>query len=299
MEIKLLLEDFCHYAKYIRNVSSQTQARYQQKIGFFIQSTQISKASDITENNVLQFFLHGRVERSWTTRTYLTYYMTLKVFFRWLVANGKMNQNYMDSIEKPKLEKLLPKKLNKQDALKLLEVAYHYPYTQRFLRYRNHAVYATFLFAGLRKSELLNLKLGDVDLENLTLFVHLGKGHKDRIIPISYTLAQSLSRYLEKRNQLNRTCIYFFLSSNRDHRFTENGLKLTNKQLIKASKIHFTTHHLRHTFATLMIEGGCDIFSLSKMMGHSDIKTTTIYLSATAEHLRSQVTKHPLNNLSG
>ena len=64
-----------------------------------------------------------------------------------------------------------------------------------------------------------------------------------------------------------------------------------------ASRLKFTIHKLRHTFATLMLEGGVDIYSLSKMMGHSDIKTTTIYLSASAELLRSQMTKHPLNDL--
>ena len=70
------------------------------------------------------------------------------------------------------------------------------------------------------------------------------------------------------------------------------------EQIRKSSKIVFTIHKLRHTFATLMLEGGCDIYSLSRMMGHSDIKTTTIYLSASAEHLRGQMTKHPLNDLA-
>jgi site-specific recombinase XerD len=61
--------------------------------------------------------------------------------------------------------------------------------------------------------------------------------------------------------------------------------------------VDFSPHKLRHTFATLMLQGQCDLFSLSKMMGHSDIKTTTIYLSATAEHLKSQINHHPLNFL--
>ncbi len=76
-----------------------------------------------------------------------------------------------------------------------------------------------------------------------------------------------------------------------------NGLKKLVWQVRESSGIYFSVHKLRHTFATLMLEGGCDIYSLSKMMGHSDIKTTTIYLSASAEHLRSQMTKHPLNEL--
>jgi len=66
--------------------------------------------------------------------------------------------------------------------------------------------------------------------------------------------------------------------------------------LREASGLRFTIHQLRHTFATLMMEGGCDIYSLSRMMGHSDIKTTTIYLSASADHLRAQIGKHPLND---
>ncbi|MCI5056815.1 MAG: site-specific integrase, partial [Flavobacteriales bacterium] len=77
--------------------------------------------------------------------------------------------------------------------------------------------------------------------------------------------------------------------------FTDSGLRHLTSELRKVCNIDFTIHRLRHTFATLMIEGGCDIYSLSKMMGHSDISTTTIYLSTTTEHLRGQIMKHPLN----
>ena len=148
----------------------------------------------------------------------------------------------------------------------------------------------------MRKAELLNLRYTDVDLENRTVFVHHGKGGKDRIIPISFTLVQILERYLTERKRLKKTCPEFFTSLNRNQGFTGSGLKRMLNRIKKASGIHFGTHKLRHTFATLMLEGGCDIYSLSKMMGHSDIKTTTIYLSASAEHLRSQVMKHPLNH---
>ena len=257
--------------------------------------TGITNIEQVNVTLVHQYFLDGRVERNWSTATYRTYYMTLMVFFRWCLEKGYIPLNPIEGLALPKKEKSLPKRLKKQDALKLLEIAYNYPYTHHFLKYRNHAIFATFLFAGLRKSELLNLKLTDVDLENLTLFVRQGKGNKDRIIPISNTLAQSLQRYLTHRRKLNKTCAEFFTSSNRNQGFTASGLKYLTNLIKDASQISFTIHKLRHTFATLMIEGGCDIFSLSKMMGHSDIKTTTIYLSTTAEHLRFQMTKHPLN----
>jgi site-specific recombinase XerD len=112
-----------------------------------------------------------------------------------------------------------------------------------------------------------------------------------------YQLAENLKKYLTERTRLNKTCPEFFASLNRNKGFTDIGLKRLTDGIRRAAGIQFTIHKLRHTFATLMLEGGCDIFSLSKMMGHSDIKTTTIYLAASAEHLRSQITKHPLNNL--
>ena len=208
-----------------------------------------------------------------------------------------MEKNPVDDLEIPKVEKRLPPKLTKQDTLKLLEVVYNYPYDYTYLRYRNHAIFSTFIFAGLRKKELLSLKYTDVDIENLSIFVRQGKGAKDRVVPMSYTLAQTLKRYLDERKRLNKTCPEFFASLNRDMGFTVLGLRGLVRKIKESSKIPFTIHKLRHTFATLMLEGGCDIYSLSRMMGHSDIKTTTIYLAASAEHLRGQMTKHPLNDL--
>src|SRR3989339_696343 len=170
------------------------------------------------------------------------------------------------------------------------------PYPYKFLRHRNHAIFSMFIFAGLRKQELLSLRYADVDLENRSLFVRQGKGAKDRVIPICATLADSLKRYLGERQRLSKTCPEFFASLNHNIGFTNTGMKRLISKMNIASGIHFSAHKLRHTLATLMLEGGCDIYSLSKMMGHSDIKTTTIYLAATAEHLRSQMTKHPMDS---
>ncbi len=295
MNIKLLLEDFCVHAQYIRGVSRSTLSRYRQNIMVFCRNRNITTIEEITEKLVYSYFLHGRVERKWCTRTYHTYYQSLKVFFRWCVKNGHMSENFAEKLELPQREKLLPKKLKKEDAVKLLEITYNYPYTQDFARYRNHALFAMYLYAGLRKNEALNLSLQDVDIENLSIMVRLGKGNKDRIVPMSTTLAQILYRYLKERKKARKTCPEFFACSNKDKGFTEHGLKNVVDLLRKVSGISFTIHRLRHTFATLMLEGGCDIFSLSKMLGHSDIKITTNYLSTTALHLKAQVTKHPLN----
>jgi site-specific recombinase XerD len=253
----------------------------------------ITNIEQITDENVRAVFYNGRLERKWSVNTYIAYRKSLLVFFRWCVKQGYMEKNPIIDIEVPKMEKRLPLKLTKQDSLKLLELVYNYPYDYKFLRYRNHALFSMFIFAGLRKQELLSLKYTDVDTDNLTIFIQQGKGGKDRIVPMSFTLAQSLKRYKDERKRLNKTNPEFFCSLRGNVGFTINGLQKLVEQMRTSFKVPFTIHKLRHTFATLMLEGGCDIYSLSKMMGHSDIKTTTIYLYASAEHLRSQITKHP------
>ena len=295
MNITLLLEDFCHHAYYMKGHSSKTIKRYREQITYFSKTSKIDRIEQISTDIIKSFFLFGRTNKKWKATTYHTYYMSLRSFFAWCLEHKYIQQDYLEGIELPPIKKSLPKGIKKQNALKILEIIYNYPYTQDFVRYRNHAIFSMFLFAGLRKNELLNLKLTDVDVDNLTIFVRFGKGAKDRIIPMSFTLAQSLKRYLEKRKKQGKTCPEFFVCSNRDRGFTESGLKSFLDGFRKATNIHFTIHQLRHTFATLMLEGGCDIYSLSGMMGHSDIKTTTIYLSATPEHLRCQMAKHPLN----
>jgi site-specific recombinase XerD len=295
MDIEILALKFYDYSLYMRGYSPSTLRKYKHIINFFKSYTGLQNIKDINEKNLRSFFLFGRIERNWKPGTFINFHRTISVFFQWCVANNYMDRNFITDIELPKVEKRLPTKLIKQDAQKLLEVAFNYPYDYPYLRYRNHAIFSLFMFAGLRKSELLKLKLSDVDIENLTIFVNQGKGNKDRVVPMSFTLAQTLKRYLEERKRLKKTCSEFFASLNRNLGFTNTGLRNLIAQMRAASGIKFSAHKLRHTFATLMLEGGCDIYSLSKMMGHSDIKTTTIYLSASADHLRSQMTKHPLN----
>lgn len=297
MNIQILAEKFYDYSLFIRGYSKATIQRYKTVIRLYCKYAGISNIEEVTDDNVRGLFFHGRTEKEWKTNSFITFHMSLSVFFQWCVREGYLKKNPMEDVEIPKSEKRLPSRLTKQDSLKLLEVVYNYPYNHKFLRYRNHAMFATFIFAGLRKKELLKLRYTDVDIENLSIFINQGKGSKDRVVPMSHTLAQSLQRYFEERKHLNKTCPKFFTSLNRNSGYTDSGLKRLVIQMRKASGIRFTIHKLRHTFATLMLEGGCDIFSLSKMMGHSDIKTTTLYLSASVEHLRSQIKKHPLEQI--
>lgn len=289
------MDSFCDNATFMKGYTQDTIRRYRNTINLFSKRTGLEEIEDVNKDNFRTFFYEGRTTYHWAPVTFITYLKSLKVFFRWCAKEGYMKENFANDLEKPRLEKKLPPKFSKEDALHLLEVIYNYPYGYTYLRYRNHAIFATFIFAGLRKKELLNLKYTDIDLVNASIFVRQGKGNKDRIIPICPKLSSILRRYLQERSRLKKTCPEFFVSLNHNAGLTLDGFTHLIQLAIKASGFQFSAHKLRHTFATLMLEGGCDIFSLSKMMGHSDIKTTTIYLAASAEHLRGQILKHPLN----
>jgi site-specific recombinase XerD len=295
VEIQILARKFYEYSLHMRGYTPATIKRYRYVINSFCRFSGITFIEEVTNDNVRALFFNGRTQKQWKTNTFIVFYKSLTVFFNWCIREGYLQSNPIAGIEKPKIEQKLPSKLTKQDALQLLEIVNNYPFEHSFLKRRNHAIFSMFIFSGLRLRELLNLRLTDIDLQNMTVFVNQGKGSKDRIIPLIPSLNDTLKLYLHERQRMNKTCPEFFVSFRRNCGFTESGMKNLVTKMCSVSELKFTVHKLRHTFATLMLEGGCDIYSLSRMMGHSDIKTTTIYLYATTEHLRSQIAKHPLS----
>jgi site-specific recombinase XerD len=295
MTIQILSQKFSDYARYIKGYSPVTIKRYQQVVKYYCNFAKITEIDEVTPDNTRNLFYFGRTNLKWSVNTFILYHKSLNTFFNYCIKEGVMTINPIKDIEIPKREKRLPNKLTKQEAMRILEIVDNYPYLNNFLRFRNYAIFATFIMSGIRKNELLNLKYTDVDVENMSIFIRQGKGSKDRIVPINYRLAEALQKYIVVRKKAFKTCPEFFTSYTYDMGFTESGMKRLIEKIVITSDVKFTFHKLRHTFATLMLEGGCDIYSLSKMMGHSDIKTTTIYLAASVQHLREQILKHPLN----
>lgn len=294
MNIKNLHDQFCDEATVIKNYRKTTIRSYRSTIDYFLRESGIETIDAINTEKLREFLYNGRIKRNWTADTFLHYYKDLRAFLKWCVQYKFLAENPILPIEKPKLNKKLPKRITKQEAEKILECASYRKYRYHFERYRNRAIFAIMIYAGLRASEMLNLKVDEVDLQNRIISINQGKGGKDRIVPICTGLFKILFEYLKDRERLDRKCMYFFTSIGGDRSFTYNGLKKVIDILKAETGIKFSSHRLRHTFATLMLEGGCDLFSLQKMMGHSDIKTTTIYLSATISHLQEQIRKHPL-----
>lgn len=299
MDIQTLTDLFCDHAQYFLAYSPATLTRYRTAIRLLQKSQHVRTISECTQDTVRAFFYRGRTEQRWSASTFLTYHKSLAVFFRWCIAERHIASTPLDGIAIPRLEKRLPARLSQDDAQRLLEVVANARLGSRFHRSRNHALLATCLYAGLRRMELLRLELSDIDLEGSSILVRQGKGSKDRYVPMHPVLAGILRQYLDQRRLVGKQCPAVFTSVRRDEGLTVDGLRKLVLSLQHTSKTPFHLHTLRHTFATLMLEGGCDVYSLSRMMGHSDIKTTTIYLAASAQHLRAQIARHPLQYAGG
>lgn len=296
MDIIETYEKYCQYILLIKNYTERTAQHGRMVIRVFVRDSGMKNIEDVTEARVQDYFLTSQIEKNWMPNTYISHHKYLNVFWKWCVKREAAESNPFLNIEKPKIEKKLPKKLSKQEAELVLSAAKNMKYRYRFESYRNHALVALMLFTGLRRQEVLNLKLNDVDLVGGTIYVLQGKGQKDRLLPINFTLRGILERYLKERDRQGSNCLHFFTSTTYANKaFTVTGFRRYMKKLKDRTKLDFSAHSLRHTFATLMLEGGCDIYTLSKLMGHSDISTTTIYLSASAQLLSKSIQKHPLS----
>ncbi|MEM6269155.1 MAG: tyrosine-type recombinase/integrase [Bacteroidota bacterium] len=291
-----LIDRFYDESIVIHNRSRYTIGWYKRTVGKMFELHPEREFLDQWNQQFVETYLYeGRRKKKWKVSTFINVFGGICSFFAWCERKEFIPENFVTKIEKPRREKHLPKALSKTNADSILEASFYAQYTYRFERYRNRALIAVMLYAGLRIREVLELGSMAVDLENGSIHIVQGKHHKDRIIPIAPRLNGYLKAYLVERRRLNKTHRYFFSSTNRDKPMTYGGVCKAIKRIKDRSGIYFTPHILRHTFATLMLEGGCDIFSLSKMLGHQDIKTTTIYLSASPQHLRQQIYKHPLN----
>lgn len=295
-QLRLTHQEFCQYSQTFRGNTARTISWLEQTIESYIYITEATKVEDLTKASVERWIMHGKLQRDWSAKTIKERLCALSLFCKWCTEQGLLEGNPVETIPRPKLPKRTPKHLTKQTALKLLDWVENYPYYYDIERPRAVAIISLFMYAGLRQEELRNLKNSEVDLVNRVIAIKEGKGKKDRLVPMSYRLYCVLNEYQQQKQRLGRCCPYFFTGIRKDEQMGPRAIRRLVVKIRDKSGIYFYPHMLRHTFATLMLEGGVDIYSLSKMMGHSNITTTTIYLSATVSHLQDQIKKHPLES---
>ncbi|MEO0684713.1 MAG: tyrosine-type recombinase/integrase, partial [Cyanobacteria bacterium J06649_11] len=209
-KISTILNRFLERGVAIRNYSPFTVKSYRDSWKLFIQVTKAEFISDLTKKLIEDFMFLGRTQRNWSTVTYHSHFKHYHSFLKWCVKEQYLAENPAADIEKPRIVKQLPRKLTKEAAARLLETSRTLQYHSDFERYRNHAIIACMLLAGLRRKEVIMLKMTDIDLVARELFVQQGKGNKDRVIPICDRLHGILSDYVGFKHQEGRYGTQFF-----------------------------------------------------------------------------------------
>ena len=183
-----------------------------------------------------------------------------------------------EKLKPPKVPRSLPKALTPEEVRKLLSKI---PPTRR----RDRLIFLLLYGAGLRVSELCNLKKDDVDLERGVIIVRGGKGAKDRVVPVSLALVREIKAYLSERDDNSEYLLVEVRRNKKDRLSPKTVWYLLNRYGKKAG-VKVTPHMLRHSFATHMLERGVDIRAIQELLGHSNLSTTQIYTKVTVEHLK-------------
>jgi len=292
------LETFINYLSVERGLSKHTLSAYRNDISALIGFLSENKLADQTWNNVgesnIRAYLDDLDERGYALTTKSRKIASAKSFFNFMKEEQIIEGNPLSDVRQPRTGQSLPKALSIEDVDRLLGASSDSDTNEDS---RDLAMVELMYAAGLRVSELVGLNLRDVDLDAGTVRT-IGKGSKERVIPIYDTAVESIAEYItyfrpaHSRYQSEKA---LFLNR-RGRRLTRQAYWLRlNKLATKvgiSSKI--TPHMLRHSFATHLLHGGASLRHLQELLGHSSIATTQIYTQLTSEHVRSEYTKaHP------
>lgn len=294
-EITRLHDKFCVYSQVMKNRTPRTIKWFKEGFRCFMAYSGVTDVKSIDENLVEDWITDGAMRRGWSPQTIRNRLQTLSSFLEYCKNKGLLENNCTKTIPRPKLKQRVISALSKEEALKLMRGVRNYPYSYAFEKARNVAVIGMFILTGIRCSELLQLELHDVKIEEKTLYVRHGKGGKERVIPMNEKLIEDLKVYLKERARLGRNSPWFFISVRSNKPLTERAIRSMVSKIRDYCGVYFYPHKLRHTFATLMLVSGCDLRSLQAMLGHSSITMTERYLSAVVGHMQKQVRRHPLN----
>jgi len=314
-EMPSVLRDFLNYMQTIKGKSENTVKVYFYDLRVFLRFMKLHKnivdkktefddinISDIdidflktiTLSDLYSFMAFVGNDRDNSSYARARKVASIKSFFKYLTFKAKLlDYNPAAELESPKIIKRLPRYLNIEESKKLLSSI-----DGQFSE-RDYAIITLFLNCGLRLSELVGINLNNIKNDTLTV---IGKGNKERSIPLNSACIEALNAYLKVRptNGLKDRNALFI--SERKQRISKESVQKIVKKYIKAAGLdpeRYSTHKLRHTAATLMYKyGHVDIRSLQELLGHVSISTTQIYTHLDSKELRIAVDSNPLSNFS-
>ena len=283
---KKLLSDYIIELKTIKQRDKDTTVNsYSEDIYKYLEymeSKNISSALDISYNNLLNYLKYlddNKYEVSSVARKIVS----IKAFHKYLSENYKVI-DISTKINTPRFYRKLPNILTIEEVDNLLDIKLDTPFD-----YRNKAMLELMYSSGLRVSELINLDLSDIDLNNNYVRC-FGKGSKERIVPVGEYSSKYLSIYINEYRDSMKKGYYtekIFLN-NHGKEMTRQGFFKIIKKIAKDKDINknITPHMLRHSFATHLLNNGADLRTIQEMLGHSSISTTQIYTNVTNDILK-------------
>lgn len=275
------IEEFIDYLRFEKKYSENTISSYQidlKKANNFFEKN----FSDLTKKDIQNYI--QKLSKNENASSISRCISTLKSFYKFLELNKYTKINPLTTITNPKTAKKLPKVLSEEEINKLLDINLKTDFD-----YRNKAMLELMYSSGLRVSELVNLTINDIDLNNASVRI-FGKGAKERIVPLDDYAIEALNNYilyhrtpLFKHGENN----YLFLN-NHGTKMTRQGFFKILEKIAKEKgiKSELSPHTLRHSFATHLLKHGADLRSIQELLGHSDISTTQIYTHITNERLQ-------------
>ena len=294
MNLATYFKDFEDYLKFERNLSINTIKSYRSdlnKFEFFLTKTGAKKLSFI-DPEIVREFLYDESKRV-NAKTQGRIISTLKTFFNFLVLEKLISDSPIENIDYPKIDSKIPLVLSTDEIDKIISSAFSKKYGLR-----NQAIIEIMYSCGLRVSELTEMKISNIFFDE-SLIKILGKGNKERFIPLSSIAKKLLYNYIKynrKKLSYDKQSVDIVFLNNRGKKLTRVMVYNIINDAALDAKINkkISPHTLRHSFATHLIENGADIISIQKMMGHENVVTTEKYLHVNKKHLVETVIKfHP------
>lgn len=281
------MEPFLDYLTFERGLSARTLEAYQSDLGKllrFLEERKVADPEDITTRDLREFIFHlkGRELAPATIRRSIS---SVKGYFSFLLEEGILEQDPSEGLEAPRVGRKLPDVLGVEEVARILEA----PDPDHPMYWRDRSILETLYATGMRVSEMVDLKLTELDLEEgiCTVF---GKGSKERIVPLGRPAQRALERYLRQlRPRLDRGKGRgaVFLNQRGEPLSRVAIWNLVRKNAERGGIIQdVSPHTFRHSFATHLLEGGADLAAVQELLGHADISTTQIYTHVDREYLR-------------
>lgn len=285
-----MIEKFIDYLRVERNYSPHTTLNYRIDIDSFFDYLKMSEMGNYLKinRNTPRYYLSYLNQKGYSSRTVARKISSLRSFYKFLLQEGVVNSNVFSEMISPKIDKSLPKFLYFEE----LDALFASINTKTDVGKRDYALLELLYGTGIRVSECCNLQLDDIDLYNKNMIV-MGKGSKERYLPLHDNICHALMDYLETaRTHLlakAKNGIHNFLFVNaRGGPLTTRGVRviLNNINNRAAADLNISPHMLRHSFATHLLDHGADLRSVQELLGHANLTATQIYTHISKEKLK-------------